>query len=284
MTSDRQLPLHLPLHEALGITRPAVFATVGGGGKTTVLFALAAEWEAAGGESLTVLTTTTKMTIPREGRTLPLAIGQDAAARAGALDNIRRRGLSSAVVGSGRGDRERVLGVDPAWPRQAVDAGLASLVGVEADGSKGRPFKAPALHEPVLPEGVDIVAAVIGAGVLGRPLDERSVHRPEIVAQVAGAEIGDEITPELAARVLMSPDGGRKGCWSRRSLSCWCRGRGGTWRGRGRWRRLVVVGWCCGTWGRGFWSDTCIRGVPHNSQRLVRQKSAPSQHLLASWI
>ena len=213
MTND----LHLPLHEALGITRPAVFATVGGGGKTTVLFALAAEWEAAGDimsgadGGLTVLTTTTKMTIPREGRSLPLAIGRDDAARAGALDNIRRRGLSSAVVGSGRGDRERVLGVDPAWPRQAVDAGLASLVGVEADGSKGRPFKAPALHEPVLPTGVDVVAAVIGAGVLGRPLDERSVHRPELVAQVSGARIGDVITPELAASVLMSADGGRKG-------------------------------------------------------------------------
>ena len=201
----------------IGDYAAAVFATVGGGGKTTVLFALAAEWEAAGDimsgadGGLTVLATTTKMTIPREGRSLPLAIGQDAAARAGALDNIRRRGLSSAVVGSGRGDRERVLGVDPAWPRQAVDAGLASLVGVEADGSKGRPFKAPALHEPVLPEGVDIVAAVIGAGVLGRPLDERSVHRPELVAQVSGASIGDEITPELAASVLMSVDGGRKG-------------------------------------------------------------------------
>ncbi|MCY4617939.1 MAG: selenium cofactor biosynthesis protein YqeC [Chloroflexi bacterium] len=206
---------NLPLHEALGITRPSVFATVGGGGKTTVLFALAAEWEAAGGHEadggLTVLTTTTKMTIPREGRSLPLAIGKDDAFRAGALDNIRRRGLSSAVVGTGRGDRERVLGVDPTWPRQAIKAGLASLVGVEADGSKGRPFKAPALHEPVIPDDVDIVAAVIGAGVLGRPLDEQSVHRPEIVAPIAGAKIGDEITPELAARVLMSPDGGRKG-------------------------------------------------------------------------
>ena len=47
--------------------------------------------------------------------------------------------------------------------------------------------------------------------MLGRPLDERSVHRPEIVAQIAGAEIGDEVTPELAARVLTSADGGRKG-------------------------------------------------------------------------
>lgn len=204
------LPLH-SLHGALGLTRPAVFATVGGGGKTTVLFALAAEWKAAGGEGLTVLTTTTRMTIPREGRTMPLAIGRDDAFRAGALDDIRSRGLSSAVVGSGRGDRERVLAVNPSWPRQAVDAGLASLVGVEADGSRGRPFKAPAAHEPIIPEGVDVVAAVIGASVLGRPLDERSVHRPEIVASIAGAEIGDEVTPELAARVLMSPEGGRKG-------------------------------------------------------------------------
>ncbi len=201
---------NLPLHEALGITRAAVFATVGGGGKTTILFALAAEWETAGGDGLTVLTTTTKMTIPAEGHRLPLAIGRDDAFRAGALDDIRLRGRASAVVGSGRGDRERVLGVDPAWPRSAVNAGLASLVAVEADGSRGRPFKAPGVHEPVLPDGVDVVAAVIGAGVLGRPLDERSVHRPESVARIAGAGIGDEVTPELAARVLTSPDGGRK--------------------------------------------------------------------------
>ena len=37
------------------------------------------------------------------------------------------------------------------------------------------------------------------------------MHRPELVAQVSGASIGDEITPELAAKVLMSVDGGRKG-------------------------------------------------------------------------
>ncbi len=202
---------NLPLHDALGITRPAVFASVGGGGKTTVLFALAAEWQAAAGDGLTVLTTTTKMTIPRDGRTLPLAIGRDDAFRAGALDDIRLRGLSAAVVGTGRGDRERVLGVDPTWPRRAVDAGLATLVAVEADGSKGRPFKAPASHEPVIPDAVDTVAAVIGAGVLGRPLDEKSAHRPEIVAQIAGAKLGDEITPQLAAKVLTSPEGGRKG-------------------------------------------------------------------------
>ena len=203
--------MNLPLHEALGITRPAVFATVGGGGKTTVLFALAEEWRAAGGDGLTVLTTTTKMTIPREGRSLSVVADPDETNRVDALNQIRGKRLATAVVGSGRGSRGRVLSIDPDWPRDAVDANLATLVGVEADGSKGRNFKAPASHEPVLPTDVDVVAAVIGAGVLGRPLDERWVHRPEIVARVSGASLGEEITPQLAASVMTSPEGGRKG-------------------------------------------------------------------------
>ena len=148
--------MNLPLHEALGVTRPAVFATVGGGGKTTVLFALTEEWRAAGGDGLTVLTTTTKMTIPREGRSLPVVADPDETNRVNALNEIRETGLASAVVGSGRGSRGRVLSIDPSWPRVAVDSNLATLVGVEADGSKGRNFKAPASHEPVLPASVDV--------------------------------------------------------------------------------------------------------------------------------
>lgn len=202
--------MNLPLHEALGITRPSVFATVGGGGKTTVLFALAEECRAAGGDGLTVLTTTTKMTIPREGRSLPVVADPDETNRVNALNEIRGKGLAAAVVGSGRGSRGRVLSVHPGWPRVAVDSNLATLVGVEADGSKGRNFKAPASHEPVLPASVDVIAAVIGAGVLGRPLDEHWVHRPELVATISGAALGEEITPDLAASALTSPEGGRK--------------------------------------------------------------------------
>ena len=42
-------------------------------------------------------------------------------------------------------------------------------------------------------------------------MDERSVHHPELVAQVSRASIRDEITPQLAASVLVSVDGGMKG-------------------------------------------------------------------------
>ena len=198
----------LPLHEALGVKRPAVLATVGGGGKTTALFALAAEWEAAPvgtAADRTILTTTTKMTIPREGRALPLALTE---AELAAVKG------QSVVVGSGRGSRARILGMDASWPRQALASGRAGahgLIAVEADGSKGRPLKAPAAHEPVLPEGAAVVVAVIGASAFGKPLDARSVHRPERAAPLAGVALGAEITPKAAAAVLTHPEGGRKG-------------------------------------------------------------------------
>ena len=202
----------LELHRALGIERPAVFATVGGGGKTSLLFALAEEAaQSEGDHGLTALTTTTKMTVPPFAAQVPLVLGTNEAARAGALDDILRRGLPTAIVGSGRGDRERVLGVEASWPRAALAMPGVGLVGVEADGSAGRRFKAPAEHEPVIPDGVDVVAAVVGVQILGQPLNADHVHRPERVQALSGAEPETGITPELVATVLAHPEGGRKG-------------------------------------------------------------------------
>lgn len=207
MTTDAPLPLH----DALGLVRPCLFAAVGGGGKTTLLFALAAEAEAAGGRGLSVLTTTTKMTVPAEFQSLPHVLGTNAAFRAGALGDVFRRGLSTAVAGAGSGSRGRVLGVDPAWPRSALGLAGVDFIGVEADGSAGRPFKAPAAHEPVIPDGADSVAAVVGVQALGRRLDAGGVHRPERVRALTGAGEGAEVSPGLIAQVLAHPDGGRKG-------------------------------------------------------------------------
>ena len=211
----------LPLHRALGIDRrldrPTLLATVGGGGKTTLLFALAAEAAAdrEAAADLTILTTTTKMTLSPAAAEMPLILGANEASRAAAIDDVYRRGLSAAVVGSGRGDRERIRGVDPAWPRRALNLPGVGLVAVEADGSAGRPFKAPAEHEPVIPDNVDIVAAVVGAQAIGAPLDERRVHRPERVRALldacgSNAEPCQEITPDMIAAVLAHPNGGRK--------------------------------------------------------------------------
>ena len=198
-----------PLHDALGIEGKALVATVGGGGKTTLLFALARERAALGG--LAILTTTTKFTILREAREAPLVLAANVAARAAAIDDCIRQGKGAAIVGSGRGERGRVLAVEPDWPCIALQMEGVGLVGVEADGAAGRGFKAPADHEPVLPEGVTHVLAAVSVTVLGKALDGRAVHRPERVIALTDAKEGDPVTPELVAAVLAHPQGGRKG-------------------------------------------------------------------------
>jgi len=53
----------------------------------------------------------------------------------------------------------------------------------EADGSRMRPFKAPADHEPAIPVETTLVVPVVGADVFGKPLERRAraparAHQP----------------------------------------------------------------------------------------------------------
>ena len=74
-----------------------------------------------------------------------------------------------------------------------------------------RPFKAPADHEPVIPIETTVVVPVVGADIFGKPLDAEHVHRPERVGALTGASPGAVITPDIVARLLAHPEGGRKG-------------------------------------------------------------------------
>jgi molybdenum cofactor cytidylyltransferase len=80
----------------------------------------------------------------------------------------------------------------------------------EADGSRQRPLKAPADHEPVIPEFVKTVVVVAGLTGLGKPLTEKFVHRPEIFTRLSGLKMGETITSEVLVRVLTHSAGGLK--------------------------------------------------------------------------
>ncbi len=120
----------------------------------------------------------------------------------GVLEGGGRAFLASSEGGDGKFE-----GPDP----RSLDALLAELapdvVLVEADGSRQRPIKAPAEHEPVLPHGVAHVIAVAGLDAIGRRIDSDAVHRPELVAAIHRS---DTVTPDLVAAVLTSPHGAMK--------------------------------------------------------------------------
>lgn len=80
-------------------------------------------------------------------------------------------------------------------------ARCADNVLVEADGSKHRPLKAHADHEPAVPRETERTVIVVGASGFGRTVGE-AAHRPELFCERAGCRPDDETTPERVARVL----------------------------------------------------------------------------------
>jgi molybdenum cofactor cytidylyltransferase len=196
------------LREALAMDQREVVSNVGGGGKTTVLYRLARETVEAGGKA--VVTGTTRFT-PPEGAELPPAVLNENTEEllAELQEALGREPL--VVAGAGWGNQGRIMPVEPhALARIATIEGVAAVV-AEADGSAGRPFKAPAAHEPVVAPSTTLLLTDTGLDVIGRPLDAEHVHRPEIVAELSGAELGAPVTEALVARVLLDPNGGRKG-------------------------------------------------------------------------
>ena len=197
----------MKLTDALGMPADAVVALVGGGGKTTAMFLLAREVVDRGGRVIT--TTTTRIF----GAQIALAPAHVAAAEA------TRERIAAALADHGH---VLVIGPTEAGSGKAEGVSLdlfrrlrAWFPGVcllnEADGSRMRPFKAPADYEPVIPTETTLVVPVVGADVFGQPLDADHVHRPELVSALSGAPLGTPITPAIVARVLAHPQGGRKG-------------------------------------------------------------------------
>jgi molybdenum cofactor cytidylyltransferase len=189
--------------KALRVERGAVVSFVGGGGKTTSMFRLAAELCAAG---LRVITTTTTHISKDQVHLAPASIAVDD------LDSLKARLDQHGhclVIGAPDG-KGRVFGASSELIASLSARPDTDAVLVEADGSRSRPFKAPGEHEPVVPGMTTILVPIIGLNSIGQPLDEDHVHRSEIVSALALAPLGSPITTETIARVLSHPQGGAK--------------------------------------------------------------------------
>lgn len=200
------------INEALRLGDAPRLALVGAGGKTTALFRLGRELlaRAPHPDTYTVIATATThlgieqarwadhhyivrqpVDVDAYAAELPAGIVLFTGSESG---EERLEGVSLGVL-----ERIRVL----------ADAHNIPLL-IEADGSRMKPVKAPAEHEPVIPPFVDTVVVLAGLSALGKPLATEWVHRAEIFAGLAGLPQGSPITPEALTRVLNHPQGGLK--------------------------------------------------------------------------
>jgi probable selenium-dependent hydroxylase accessory protein YqeC len=188
----------LKLYLALGIAPGDIVAFVGAGGKSSAIQAVADELAEA---KMTFLTApTTKMLVSETEKLGSLVTSEDAGELRTKAQDALSYGTSGVVVGSGLISKNRVGGVEPATIPSL--APIADVVLVEADGSRRRPIKGTAAHEPALPDAVTLVVAVGNISAFGAPLTEENVHRPELFSKLTGIGPGQSITARAFARAL----------------------------------------------------------------------------------
>lgn len=173
---------------------------VGGGGKTTVMYELAADWAACGRRGLVL--TSTHILRPVDG---------SFAADVPAVQNLWQQ-RRYAVIGT----PELSTGKLTAPPQDLYEALQlqADVILCEADGSRHHPCKVPAEHEPVLWPDSDIVLAVAGMDALGRPLAQ-ACQRPQLAAELLGCGAEKILDEQMLAALLLSEQGSRKNVGTR---------------------------------------------------------------------
>lgn len=199
----------MQLKDALALGEREVVAFVGGGGKTTAMFLLAAELTRAGRR---VVTTTTTRIFASQIALAPYHIAASAsdAETTSWVQQALGQQLHVLVTGATT-EGNKAAGIAPLLVDALHTLDEVDAVLVEADGSRMRPFKAPAAHEPVLAATTTLLVPVVGIDVVGKPLNDEHVHRAGRVAELAHAAPGAPVTPEIVARVLAHSAGGMKG-------------------------------------------------------------------------
>lgn len=188
----------MKLHGALGISGGDVVAFAGAGGKSSAILEVARGLTEAG---MTVVTVpTTKMFLGEVEELGPLVTSEDPQELVAQVKASLYGGNNSVVAGRARISKSRVDGVDPEVVGDL--APLADVVLVEADGSRRRPIKGTASHEPILPDSATLVVAVGNVSALGSPVDEDHVHRPAVFSELTGVSPGQSITARAFARAL----------------------------------------------------------------------------------
>jgi len=201
--------MSLGLPEALLLTGGGVVSLVGAGGKTSLMYRLARE---LAGSGQTVLTTTTTHIHPPTSEQCAVCILAPTAERIleQAEEKFREhRHITAAaerVAESGK-----LSGLAPEEIDRLEASRVFDWIIVEADGAAGRPLKAPAAHEPVIPSCSGWVVGMVGLRALSRPLTGRWVFRPEAFAKITGLAPGAKVTAEAVAAVLAHERGAMKG-------------------------------------------------------------------------
>ncbi len=214
MLATTQIKIQMKLIHALRLNSPAVFgqtiSLVGAGGKTTALFQVARELlsEKKLGLQKVIISSTTHFgawQTPLADRHIR---ANDARSLAASFNNELRGVI--LVTGETKEDRTQALNAESlVWLQEHAKNTNTPLL-LEADGSRTHSLKAPAAHEPAIPNFSDVVIVVAGLSTIGTQLNDEHVHRAEIFSELTQTPLQQTITPDSILQLLLHPQGGLK--------------------------------------------------------------------------
>ncbi|WP_099191254.1 selenium cofactor biosynthesis protein YqeC [Tepidibacter mesophilus] len=185
----------------IDFTGTEMISFVGGGGKTTSIFKLAKELKNMNKKVL--IATSTAIYYPDEGEYDELIINDS-------IDicnmNKIKKG-SITVIGRKISKENKLLGLSKEVIDEIYNLRIFDYVLVEADGSKRKSIKSPAEHEPVIPINTDKVVGVIGLDCIGKKINEKNVHRPELFCNITNSKIEEIIDEEKVFRLIIHDKG-----------------------------------------------------------------------------
>lgn len=202
----------ISLTRAFRLAKGDVVAFAGGGGKTGSMFRLANELAAA---SWRVLTTTSTRIFAAQIKQSPahLIVEPEKQRLADILPRLEAaldQHNQVLLVGPTEAETGKAFGLPPDLIDALAATGRFDAILNEADGSRMRPFKAPAAYEPVIPASTSLVVPVVGLDILNRPLNDETTHRAALVSRLSGTALEAPVTVETVAAVLAHPEGGLK--------------------------------------------------------------------------
>src|SRR6185436_1583708 len=196
--------MSISLSQALRFSNSPSIAFIGSGGKTTAMFLLAKILKK---NSPVIVTSSTHL----GSWQVSLADSHLVIEADFTIGRLEEK-LHGITLITGRLDGDRITPLD--------EESLALLNSycknhsmpllIEADGSRQKPLKAWAEHEPPIPPFVEQVVQIVGLTGIGKPLGPDFVHRPEIFSALGGLRAGEIIAPDDISQILTHPQGGKK--------------------------------------------------------------------------
>ena len=186
--------------DSLEIMKYKVISITGGGGKTSLMFALG---RYSAENAFTLLTTTTKI-FPPEKNECPFEIiaGPDDLIKA--LEGSVR--LPSMITAAKERSGEKLSGYTPEDIAEIVSKINTGRTIIEADGSRGLSLKAYEEWEPPVPAITDCHFIIMGADIFTEPVSAANVFRFDILKNKFSMQAGEYLSFANCAATLSNRD------------------------------------------------------------------------------